>query len=229
MTKIKNIESKFKDNKLFLTALTHKSWVNENPDERESNERLEFLGDAVLEFVVTNHLYKTFPDKNEGYLTLLRSNVVNTVNLAKFAKSIDLAPSIFISNGEKEEASSKSILADTVEAIIGAMYLDSGLTEVGEFIHKNLLTDEMLATHQLYLKDPKNMLQEKTQAAGEGTPVYRVIESSGPAHNRQFKVQVLVLEKVLGEGLGKSKSEAGTAAAKHALKTYGKNGKIAVQ
>lgn len=223
---LKNIEGKFKKKKLFLTGLTHKSWVNENPNERESNERLEFLGDAVLEFVVTNHLYKTFPDKNEGYLTLLRSNVVNTVNLAKFAKSIDLAPHIFISKGEKEEASSKSILADTVEAIIGAMYLDSGLGGVGEFIRENLLTDKMLATHQRNLKDPKNMLQEKTQAAGAGTPIYKVAESLGPAHDRQFKVQVLVAEKVLGEGLGKSKSEAGTAAANMALKTYGKNGKM---
>lgn len=222
MTKIKDIESKFKDKNLFLTALTHKSWLNENPGKRESNERLEYLGDAVLQFIVTNYLFKKIPDKDEGYLTLLRSNVVNTVNLAGFARLIDLSDQIFISKGEVYKADTKSILADTMEAVIGAMYLDQGLSATTKFIEKNFLTKLELIRHQKSLKDPKNILQEKMQAEGRGTPLYAMVKSIGPAHDRQFDVNVIVRGKVVGTGTGKSKAEAGTAAARQALGKYGK-------
>lgn len=203
---------------LLETALTHKSYLNEHPEVKESNERLEFLGDAILEFVITETLYKSFPDKQEGYLTALRSNLVNTQNLSEIAKKLNIGGLIHLSKGEEDGGGREnpSLLADTVEAIIGALYLDQGLTEVEEFIKANLIT-EIPDKVTKPLKDPKSRFQEYIQAKGYPAPKYKVLRETGPDHDRDFVVQVKVEDRVMGEGTGKSKSQAEQEAAKKAL------------
>src|SRR3989344_6116818 len=143
MTDTTKIKENFKNKDLFDLALTHRSWVNEHKGIRTSNERLEFLGDAVLEFVVSKELYAKFPDQEEGYLTALRANIVNTVSLAEIAKKLDLGSILFVSKGEEESGgrTNTSLLADTVEAIIGAIYIDRGILDAEKFITENLLVD----------------------------------------------------------------------------------------
>lgn len=223
MQKLNELKKVFKDKKIFDQALTHKSWVNENIKERESNERLEFLGDAVLELVVTYHLYNKFRDKNEGYLTALRANIVNTVNLAAIAKKMDLGKSIYLSKGEAVSGrNNDSLLADTVEAVIGAIFIDQGLKVVEKFIENNLLFD-LEEKIKNPLKDAKSRLQEMMQAKGNLAPKYKVIKINGPDHARKFTVQVSSANRsdldrqILGEGDGKSKSEAEQNAASVAL------------
>ena len=218
MDKLDNLKNLFADKNLLNQALTHKSWVNEHPKERESNERLEFLGDAILEFVISQELYLRFPDKEEGYLTALRANLVNTQNLANLAKNLDLGDSIFLSKGEEDGGGREnpSLLADTVEAIIGALFLDSGIGATQEFIKLNLVS-EIPEKVGKPLKDPKSRLQESIQAEGPLTPKYKVIEESGPDHSKRFILEVVVGEKVLARGEGKSKSEAEQKAAQAAL------------
>ena len=213
-----DINSLFKDKKLLEKALTHKSALNERPELKESNERLEFLGDAILEFVVTESLYKSFPDKQEGYLTALRANLVNTQNLAELAKRLNIGELILLSKGEEDGGGRKnnSLLADTVEAIIGALFLDQGIKTVEDFIQVNLITEVPQKVKEP-LKDPKSRFQEMIQAKGLPTPKYRVLQESGPDHDKNFVVEVSVQGKVLGKGEGKSKSLAEQEAAKSAL------------
>lgn len=218
-----NLENSFSDKDLYLQALTHRSWVNEHSGARSSNERLEFLGDAVLEFVVSSHLYKIFPDKEEGYLTALRANLVNTVNLSQVAKSLNLGEKIYLSKGEEETGGreNSSILADTVEAVIGAIFLDAGLDAVTDFIHKNIfngLEDKLREP----LKDPKSLLQEIVQSRGIAAPRYDVIKEEGPDHAKTFTVEVKFDSKTQGLGSGKNKSEAEQEAAKNALSEFSK-------
>ena len=217
---MKDIEKDFTNKDLLTLALTHKSWVNEHPKLRESNERLEFLGDAVLEFVVSKHLYSQFPNKEEGFLTALRANLVNTINLAALAKKLKFGDFLYLSKGEIEGGGrvNPSILANTVEAIIGAVFLDRGIEAAEEFINANILND-LTKKVQEPLKDSKSMLQEYVQAKGFATPRYEVIEESGPDHNKSFKIQVLVDGKPWGVGGGKNKSEAAQEAARNALET----------
>ncbi len=208
----------FKDKKLWELALTHRSWVNEHKAVRTSNERLEFLGDAVLEFIVSKELYEKFPEKEEGYLTALRANLVNTVSLAEIAKKLDLGQKLFLSRGEEESGGrvNTSLLADTVEAIIGAIFIDRGIADAEKFIKNNLLIDlEKRAAQPL--KDNKSRLQEFVQSKGFPAPRYQVVEESGPDHNKKFIIEVVVDEKTLGVGEGKSKSTAEQDAAGHAL------------
>jgi ribonuclease III len=216
-----NIEDIFGNKDLFLQALTHKSWVNEHSGVRSSNERLEFLGDAVLEFVVSSHLYEKFPDKEEGFLTALRANLVNTVNLSQVAKSLDLGKKIFLSKGEEEGGGreNSSILADTVEAVIGAVYLDAGLDAAAKFIQENIFNglEEKLREP---LKDPKSMLQEMVQSHGIAAPRYEVVKEEGPDHAKTFTVEVKFDSKTQGVGSGKNKSEAEQEAAKNALSSF---------
>lgn len=208
----------FKDQKLFSLALTHRSWVNEHNEADGQNERLEFLGDAVLEYVVSAYLYYNFPEKEEGFLTALRSNIVNTINLSKFAKRVDLGPLLKLSKGEESGGgrTNDSLLANTIEALIGALYIDQGLSAAEEFIKKNLLTDidEKL---QVPLKDAKSRLQELVQSQGYTAPRYTVVSEEGPDHNKQFTVQVSVGENILATGEGKSKNRAQQEAAEQAL------------
>lgn len=209
---------KFNNQDLFQQALTHRSWINENKNQRESNERLEFLGDAVLEFVVSDAIYNQFPDKEEGFLTALRANLVNTVSLSEVAKNLDLGKMLFLSKGEDDGGGREnpSLLADTVEAIIGALFIDQGLSASKEFIENHLLThlDERMAQP---LKDAKSRLQELVQSQGHKTPKYQVVEESGPDHAKHFVIQALVDDKPAGRGEGKSKNEAEQAAAQSAL------------
>ncbi len=218
MTSVDSIKKSFKNKDLFDLALTHRSWVNEHKGLRSSNERLEFLGDAVLEFIVSKELYLSFPDKEEGYLTALRANIVNTVSLAEIAKKLDLGSILFLSKGEEESGgrTNTSLLADTVEAIIGAIYIDLGIDDAEKFIKKNLLIDlEARATQPL--KDFKSRLQELVQSQSLPTPKYQVVEESGPDHDKKFVIEVTVSGKAWGKGEGKSKATAEQAAAKDAF------------
>ena len=218
MDKIKSLKAKFKNQNLFDSALTHRSWVNEHKGVRSSNERLEFLGDAVLEFVVSKELYKKFPGEEEGYLTALRANLVNTVSLAGVAKKLDLGPLLNLSKGEEESGgrANPSLLADTVEAIIGAIFIDRGILDAEKFITESLLVEtEKRASEPL--KDPKSLLQEHVQSKSFPAPKYQVVEENGPDHDKKFVEEVIVSGQVWGRGEGKSKSVAEQEAAKNAL------------
>ena len=212
------LKEDFKNKDLLQTALTHRSWVNEHKNQFRSNERLEFLGDAILEFIVSEIIYKKFENKEEGYLTALRARIVNTVSLSFVAEKLELGKYLFLSKGEEDTGGRKnpSLLADCVEAVIGAIYLDQGLTQCEQFIQtyflKNL--DEI---SQETLKDPKSLFQENIQAKGFSTPKYKVVDEEGPDHNKIFTIEVIVDGKAMGRGTGKNKNEAAQNAAKSAL------------
>ncbi|WKZ25753.1 MAG: ribonuclease III [bacterium] len=208
----------FKDKNLYLQSLTHRSWVNENDKARGTNERLEFLGDAILEFVVSEEIYNRFPNEEEGYLTALRSNLVNTKNLSQVAEKLNLGQEIFLSKGEEDGGgrNNSSLLADTVEAVIGALYLDQGITKAKEFIDQNILID-VDQKAKMPLKDPKSLLQEKVQASNMPAPKYQVKSEEGPDHNKQFTIEVIINGKINALGVGRSKSEAEQDAASNAL------------
>lgn len=218
MTNLDELTKIFKNQELLNQALTHRSWVNENSTTRGTNERLEFLGDAILEFVVSKFIYSKFEDKEEGYLTALRANLVNTKNLSDLAKKIDLGKRIFLSKGEEDGGGREnaSLLADTVEALIGALFIDQGLEASENFINENILVD-VDKKAQRPLKDPKSLLQEKVQSKGLSAPKYQVVEEEGPDHNKKFTVEVLIDSKSEASGTGKSKSEAEQSAATNAL------------
>ncbi|QQS39551.1 ribonuclease III [Candidatus Woesebacteria bacterium] len=218
MDKSRKISLLFKDANWLTLALTHKSWVNEHPDQRSSNERLEFLGDAVLEFIVSKELFKLLPDKEEGYLTALRANLVNTVNLAHVAGKMDIGKLLYLSKGEEDGGgrSNTSLLANTVEALIGAIFMDSGITKAEEFIQKYLLVDLDKKIKEP-LKDAKSRLQEYVQAKGFQAPKYKVEKEIGPDHDKIFYISVLVDGKRWGKGEGKNKAEAAQAAAENAI------------
>ncbi|EKD62651.1 MAG: hypothetical protein ACD_52C00102G0008 [uncultured bacterium] len=215
---IEEVKTSFSNKLLFETAMTHRSWLNENGKSRASNERLEFLGDAILEFAVSAFLYDLLPDKEEGFLTAIRANLVNTVNLASIANKLKLGTELYLSRGEEAGGGREntSLLADTVEALIGALYLDQGLDAARKFIKDVLLfdIDEKLSQP---LKDAKSALQEAVQARGLSAPIYEVIEESGPDHNKQFTVSVLIAGEVVATGSGTSKSHAQQQAATAAL------------
>jgi len=223
MKTVIDIKSTFKDMSLFEQAFTHRSWVNENPNERGTNERLEFLGDAILEFVVSSFIYTAFPEEEEGFLTALRANIVNTKSLAALATKLSMGEYLFLSKGEEQGGgrNNPSLLADTIEALIGALYIDQGFEPAKEFIHVNLLEriDEFL---EKPLKDPKSRLQELVQARGLDAPKYKLASEVGPDHSKEFVIEVFVGEKSLGEGTGRSKSAAEQSAAEHALETFAK-------
>jgi ribonuclease-3 len=218
MTKFTDLEKEFKDRSLLDLALTHRSWVNENKNKRSSNERLEFLGDAILEYVASKEIFEKYPDKEEGYLTALRANLVNTVALTLVAQKLDIGPKLFLSKGEEDTNGrmNSSLLADTVEAIIGAIFIDRGLNAAAEFIKENLLAEVEIKASQP-LKDAKSSLQEMVQGKGLSAPKYVVIEESGPDHNKKFVIEVQVGEEGWGRGEGKSKSAAEQEAAAHVL------------
>lgn len=212
------LKNSFKDGDLLELALTHRSWVNEHKNQRRSNERLEFLGDAVLEFIVSEIIYKNFQDKEEGYLTALRAKLVNTVSLSEVSEKLELGKYLYLSKGEEETGgrTNQSLLADTLEAVIGAVYLDRGVSECKLFIEKYILADlEQISKEPL--KDPKSLLQEAVQAKGLSTPKYIVVDEKGPDHDKSFTIQVIVDNNALGTGEGKSKSDAAQNAAKDAL------------
>lgn len=208
--------------KLGLTALTHKSWLNENSGVRESNERLEFLGDAVLELIVSDTLYKKFPEEDEGFLTALRANLVNTKNLAEIARELHLGEKLFLSKGEEASGgrTNESLLADTMEAVIGSIYLEGGFEEAEKFITENLLNNLDKKAKEP-LKDPKSSLQELVQSKKLRAPNYRIVKEEGPDHKKHFVIDVVVDGEVVGTGEGNNKSQAEQNAAKAGLEFLG--------
>ena len=210
---------KFKNQKFFSQAFTHRSYLNEVREKIESNERLEFLGDSILSFVVSQHLFKEYPNFNEGTLTNLRSLLVNTKSLAEIAKQLNFGNFLRLSKGEEESKGreNQSLLADCFEAFIGALFLDQGIKKVQSFLLEILLPKAEDYVKKQTFKDPKSLLQEHIQSKRLSSPIYKVLKEEGPAHSKVFTVGVFVHDSMLGEGCGKSKQEAEESAAKKAL------------
>ncbi|NCS97690.1 MAG: ribonuclease III [Candidatus Pacebacteria bacterium] len=213
----------FQNEALLVKALTHRSALNENTSSaEESNERLEFLGDAVLELITTKFLFEKFTTKPEGILTAYRSALVKTTTLAHTATKLGLGQALFMSKGEEATGgrTNEGLLADTMEAVIGALFLDQGIEVVTEFLMKELFTEiDDILENKLY-KDPKSHLQEVVQALGFETPDYQVTTEKGPDHDKEFTVQVFVNGKSVAIGTGSSKQRAQQDAAQKALKKY---------
>jgi len=217
------IDVKFKNKSQLQEAITHRSFLNEHRDyPLPHNERLEFLGDAVLELVVTKYLFDHY-DNPEGELTNWRAALVNGEMLARIAKEISIEPFLLMSRGEKKDTGKarQYILANAMEAIIGAIYLDQGYEEAKKFIEKFIITKlpEVLATKS-YL-DPKSYFQEKAQEIDQVTPHYEVLKEWGPDHQKRFLVGVFLREEKIAEGEGSSKQEAQRRAAQNGLKVKG--------
>jgi ribonuclease-3 len=218
------IEYRFKDRKLLEQAVTHRSYLNEHPDWPVGhNERLEFLGDAVLELVVTEHLYQRYPDHPEGEMTNWRAALVNAVVLAQITEQFDLNAHLLLSRGEARDTgrARQVILANAIEAVIGAMYLDGGYGPCKEFVERFILTRLSDVISQKLYRDAKSLLQEEAQERIGVTPTYRVMEEWGPDHARQFRVGVYLGKELAGEGQGQSKQDAQQAAAEDALQNKG--------
>ncbi len=218
------INVKFKDSSLLTQAFIHRSFINENPRSGLAhNERLEFLGDAVLELVVTEFLYAKYTDQNEGDLTAYRSALVNAVTLGQLAGELSFNDLMKLSKGEAKDVSRarSSILADAYEALIGAMYLDQGYLVVKDFIGKTLLVKTEDIIKQGLYKDAKSFVQEKSQDINGVTPSYKVISEEGPDHDKIFKIGIYFGEELIAEGEGKSKQEGETNAARNALMKKG--------
>lgn len=218
----------FTNTSLLEQAFIHRSFINENSRTGlVHNERLEFLGDAVLELVVTEFLYEKFPHQNEGDLTAYRSALVNAVTLGDVASSLGFNDMMKLSKGEAKDVhrARSSILADAYEAFVGALYLDQGYISVKDFITATLLgkTDEIIRKG-LY-KDAKSFVQEKSQELYSLTPNYKVLSEEGPDHDKLFLVGIYFGEEKIAEGRGKSKQEAETIAARQALEEKGWVGK----
>lgn len=210
----------FTDKHLLKQAFIHRSYINENPGSGFShNERLEFLGDAVLELVVTRYLYDKYPDKAEGELTAYRSALVNAVNLAEAASDLGMNDFLLLSKGEAKDTgrARQYILANTFEAFVGAVYLDGGYDKSADFIAKALFgkVDEIVS--KKLWRDAKSLIQEQAQEHVGMTPAYQVIQESGPDHDKRFVVGIYFGEELIAEGKGKSKQEAEQEAAHKAL------------
>lgn len=215
----KKIGYKFKNPELLLNALTHSSYANENRGRISDNERLEFLGDAVLGLVIADYLYRLFEEHKEGDLTKIRASIVSEEPLSLIARDIGLGQFLLLGKGEANTGGRDrdSVLADAVEAVIGAVYLEAGINQAKELII-GLFSFLMEKSFQgKGFQDYKTNLQEMLQAKGEEEIVYRVIKESGPDHNKEFVVEVLCGRRVIGRGKGKSKKEAEQRAAKEAL------------
>lgn len=212
----------FKNPDLLKEALTHRSYLNENPSWRyPHNERLEFLGDAVLELAVTEHLYARYPSESEGRLTTLRASLVNYQRLAEVARAIGLLGEVLLSKGEAKDTGRgrEVILANACEALVGALYLDSGYEAAKRFVTENVLSRLEEVIKKGLERDPKSVLQETLQEEQKLTPAYAVLRESGPDHKKVFTVGVYAGEKLLAEGQGLSKQDAELDAARRALAT----------
>jgi len=204
---------------LFTTSLTHRSYLNEHPEVPYSNERLEFLGDAVLQFLCSELLYGKFPDSPEGLLTNLRAALVCTPSLAASTRDMGVSQFLKLSKGEADSGGQEKdyILANTFEALLGAIYLDTGLENCRKYLEKFLFSklDEVVKSGSF--KDYKSRLQEITQEKLTATPIYKELRSYGPDHNKHFVMGVYVRDALLSEGEGSSKQRAEQEAAKTAI------------
>ncbi len=207
------------DLRLLTRALTHRSYVNEHPNIIEDNERLEFLGDAVLDFIVGAWVYKNYPEMREGDMTRMRSALVRTESLAEFSRQLNLGPAMRLGRGELHGGGRDrdALLCATFEAVIGALYSHKGLDAVREFVLPILepAAERMLA--QMHTLDPKSTLQEWSQSHGKGIPLYHTATAEGPDHAKMFQVEVHLMGKCLGVGTGPSKHIAQQFAAQAAL------------
>ncbi len=216
----KTIGYKFTNKALLKEALTHRSYINENPKWGiPDNERLEFLGDAVLELSVTEELFKRFPERKEGAMTSYRAALVNYVMLGKIAIEMGLEKFVLLSRGEARDAGKarEVILANAMESLIGAIYLDGGQDAARKFINDFVLEHLAEVLKAGSYRDSKSMLQEKVQEKMKVTPVYKVLSQTGPDHAKVFNVGVYFGDKLIAKGEGSSKQEAEEAAAKEAL------------
>ena len=211
----------FKDKGLLKQAFIHRSYINENPSVGLShNERLEFLGDAVLELVVTDYLYKKYPNNPEGELTAFRSALVNAIIISDIASDLGMNDFLLLSKGESKDKGKarQYILANTFEAYVGAVYLDQGYEIANKFITKVVLPHtEEIVSKKLW-RDSKSLVQEKAQEYVGYTPAYKVLAESGPDHDKHFTIGIYFGSELIAEGKGKSKQEAEQKAAEAALK-----------
>jgi len=213
----KFIGTSFKNKDFLKQAVTHRSYLNEHPNfGLHHNERLEFLGDAVLEIIVTEYLFDRFPEHDEGDLTNWRASLVNAKMLAVVAKEINLEDYLYLSKGESKDKNSKArqyILANAVEALIGAVYLDQGMRYAKKFVKEHLVSKlDYILSNRLYL-DAKSKFQEKSQEEYGITPHYKVLSESGPDHAKTFEVGLYIKDDLVAKGRGSSKQEAQTDAA----------------
>jgi ribonuclease-3 len=222
---VRRLEIPFKNLLLLTRALTHRSYINEHHDAVEDNERLEFLGDAILDFVTGAWLYNRFPEMAEGELTRLRSALVCTEQLAEFARALDLGASMRLGHGEEQAGGRHKdvLLCATFEAVIGALYLQNDIVTIQQLIHPMLeqVSEEIILLPDF--RDPKSHLQEWSQAQKLGIPKYTIATTSGPDHQRTFEIEVQINGKSFGRGSGHNKQAAERAAAQAALDTIEKS------
>lgn len=223
MSKLEEIISiNFKNKDLLKQAMVHRSYLNEHPSfDLSHNERLEFLGDAVLEIIVTEYLFNNYPDTPEGDLTNWRASLVNSKMLAEVAGQLGLEEFLYLSKGESKDKNSKArqyIIANAIEALIGAIYLDRGKDAAEKFIATNIISKlEYILSNKLY-QDPKSKFQEKAQEEIGLTPHYRVIRETGPDHAKIFEIGLYIGNEIISKGKGSSKQEAQVEAAAKGLK-----------
>ena len=206
---------------LLVTALTHRSYVNEHKQVHEHNERLEFLGDAVLELVSSDFLFRNY-DQPEGVMTAIRAALVRTESIGDAGKELGYEPLVRLSKGEKHgsERAHDVILVDCFEAVIGAIYLDQGYDVARDFIYKHILVKTDAIIEEGLWRDPKSYVQELAQKVDGVTPVYRTLKEEGPDHDKVFTVGMYVGDKLKGVGTGHSKQEAQTKAAEEGVRMY---------
>ncbi|OGY23632.1 MAG: ribonuclease III [Candidatus Woykebacteria bacterium RBG_13_40_7b] len=219
----KNINIKFKNKDLLRNAFIHRSYLNENSKEKlPSNERLEFLGDSVLSLVTSEYLYQKYEDRSEGDLTSFRASLVNSQALSKVAGKLGLGNHLYLSRGEEGTGgrSRQYLLANTLEALIGALYFDQGIKVAEKFIKKHILVylNEIISNESY--RDFKSRLQELAQEKHGITPTYKVLAEEGPDHAKKFTLGVMLQSKLLASGNGKSKQEAEQRAAQEALESW---------
>jgi ribonuclease-3 len=212
----------FQDPALLSLALTHRSYIYETQGEgRASNERLEFLGDSILAFIGTDFLYNTFPDLSEGELTDVRATLVRTDTLATFARDLSLGSYLIMGKGEKHSGGGKRVLASAFEAVLGAIYLDQGIEIARQFLLPRIEPMAINIVTKRLFKDNKSLFQELAQARDGITPVYRLVNQEGPSHDREFTVEVMLGDEVVGQGQGRNKQTAEQEAAHAALQHRG--------
>lgn len=222
-----NLGYSFKNIKLLVKALTHKSYVNENHESLKHNERFEFLGDSVLDLIISDYMVRKYSDHKEGALSKIRAAVVNETCLAELAREIDLGKFLFLGKGEELSGGRKkaSLLANAYEAVAGAIYYDGGLETAARVLLPFLKNEIGKYVDTKEFRDYKSDLQEYTQNKLICIPAYKVTRETGPDHEKEFEVIVLVKDKVKGKGVGRSKKEAEQAAAKVALAKFLKTSK----
>ena len=216
----KRIGVKFANRDLLKTALTHRSYINENREQNiENNERLEFLGDAVLELIISDHIYKKYPEKHEGELTAIRSALVRTESIAEESKKMGIGQYLLLSKGEEESGGKDKeyIIADLYEAVLGAIYLDKDYETAKEYVTRTILKKvDKVVEEELFI-DPKTKIQELSQAKYKVTPTYTILKEEGPDHDKHFTIGLFLENKEIAQGVGTSKQKAEEDAARKAI------------